>query len=77
MARQGMINSKDRGENDHQPPHNILICLLLFLDTAHLNVIFIHLAEELISAETAEPRDPGNLLRAADSSDKLQKSFEI
>jgi len=29
-----------------------------------LNVIFIHLAEELISAETAEPRDPGNLLRA-------------
>jgi len=29
-----------------------------------LNVVFIHLAEELISAETAEPRDPGNLLRA-------------
>jgi len=29
-----------------------------------LNVIFVHLAEELIPAETAEPRDPGNLLRA-------------
>jgi len=29
-----------------------------------LNVIFIHLAEELIPAETAEPRYPGNLLRA-------------
>merc|ERR1719319_908136 len=29
-----------------------------------LNIILVHFAEELIPAETAEPRDPGNLLRA-------------
>jgi len=28
-----------------------------------LNVVLVHLAEELVSTQTAEPRDPGYLLR--------------
>ena len=41
-----------------------IIWFFFFDGWSNLNVVFIHLAEELISAETAEPRDPGNLLRA-------------
>ncbi len=33
--------------------------------SADLDVIFVDLAEELVAAEAAEPRDPADLFRAA------------